>query len=575
MNIRRKPLVAPGADALSTYGFSLGRNKRVVVALIAAVMAGAAVHSNLLAADAPAPLAQPTASRIQAVGPCTATAEVVCTESGAVRGTIAGGVRAFKGIPYAKPPVGALRFRPPQPAEPWQATLAAERFGPVCPQLAPGNKVVGSEDCLRLNVWTPAPRPAALLPVMIWLHGGGNAGLSGAGTASYGGVVYDGSLMVERGGVVFVTYNLRLGVLGFLAHPALDAERPEKISGNYGSLDQIAMLQWVRRNIRNFGGDPGRVFLFVTSAGGGNICALMTSPLAQGLFHGVAMQSSVPTACELQTLTDVQQRTGTRVAAATGCVNAADVAACLRGKSVDEIVGAVSGLTDIFARVYGPNVDGHAFPDQPARLIQSRRYTPMPVIIGSTADETRTFLNVIGAVPDAASYAEAVTRLFGAQSRDAILARYPAASFASPRAALEAATTDAYFTCTTRRVARLLTTAQTEPVYTYFFTHALENDPQERARGASHTVEHPFFFPWSGKYLPSDGERKLQDAMTLYWARMAVTGNPNGEGNPAWPRYDAKTDAYLQLEIPPRAGTALQKGQCDFWDTVTLPWPHL
>ena len=514
-------------------------------------------------------------AQVPAANSCIASADVVCVETGAVRGTVVGAVRAFKGIPYAKAPVGNLRFRPPQPADVWQGTLAAERFGPVCPQLAAGGKVVGSEDCLTLNVWTPAQRPVVPRPVMIWLHGGGNASLSGAGTAGYGGVAYDGSLMVERGDVVFVTYNLRLGVLGFLAHPALDAERPEKISGNYGSLDQIAMLKWVQRNIRNFGGDPSRVFVFGTSAGGGNICALMTAPLAQGLFHGAAMQSSVPTACELQTLLDVEQRTGARVAAATGCANAADVVACLRDKSVEQIVGAVSGLTDIFPRVYGPNVDGHVFPDQPAKLLRAKRYTPMPVIIGNTADETRQFLNVIGPVPDPASYAAAVTKLFGPESRDAILARYPAARFASPRAALEAATTDAYFTCTTRRVARLLTSVQMAPVYTYFFKHALETDPQERARGAAHTVEHPFFFAWTGKYKPSDGERKLQDAMVFYWSNMAATGNPNASGNPAWPRYDVETDSYLELAIPPRAGTALQKEQCDFWDTVSLPWPHL
>jgi para-nitrobenzyl esterase len=407
---------------------------------------------------------------------------------------------------------------------------------------------------------------------MIWLTGGGNAGASGAGS---GRVVYDGSLMVERGGVVFVTYNLRLGALGFLAHPALDAERPEKISGNYGSLDQIAMLKWVQRNIQSFGGDPGRVFLFGTSSGGGNICALMTAPAAQGLFHGVALQSSVPTGCELQTLADSQQRTGTRVANATGCANASDIAACLRGKSVDEIVGAVSGLTDIFARVYGPNMDGHIFPDQPRKLIEARRYKSLPVIIGGTTDETKAFLNAIGPIPDPTSYAEAVTKLFGVQSRDAILARYPAASFASPRGALEAVTTDAYFTCTTRRVARLLTSVQTEPVYTYFFSHVLENDPVERARGAFHTAEHPFFFPWTGQFPQSEGERQLQGAMLLYWSKMAATGNPNGEGNPVWPRYDAKTDAHLELATPPRAGTALRKDQCDFWDGVTLPWPHL
>ena len=165
--------------------------------------------------------------------------------------------------------------------------------------------------------------------------------------------------------------------------------------------------------------------------------------------------------------------------------------------------------------------------------------------------------------------------MFGAQSRDAILARYPAASFPNPRGALEVATTDAYFTCTTRRVARLLTSVQSEPVHTYYFSHVLENDPVERARGSGHTVEHPFLFHWSGKYRPSEGERQLQDAMLLYWSRMAATGNPNGGSNPVWPRYDATTDAHLELAIPPRARTALRKDQCDFWDGITLPWPHL
>lgn len=532
----------------------------------ALIFAMALCSLSACVADAPAP-------QVEIQDSCTGSADVVCVEAGAVRGTVAEGVRAFKGIPYAKPPLGNLRFRPPQPADRWQGTLAAERFGPVCPQIAGGNKVVGSEDCLTLNIWTPEQRPAARMPVVIWLTGGGNHGLSGAGTSSYGGVVYDGSLMARRGGVVFITYNLRLGVLGFLAHPALDAERPERISGNYGSLDQIAMLQWVQRNIGNFGGDPGRVFLFGTSAGGGNICALMTAPLAQGLFHGAAMQSSVPTGCELQTLAQVEQRTGTRVAAATGCASATDVAGCLRNKSVDQIVGAVQGFTDIFPRTYGPNVDGHVFPDQPIKMIRSKRYRPMPVIIGNTADETRQFLNVVGPVPDAASYAEAVTRLFGSQSRDAIVAHYPATSFATPRAALEAATTDAYFSCTTRRVARLLASVQNEPVYRYYFTHALETDPQEHARGAAHTVEHPFFFPWSGNYRPSAGERQLQDVMMLLWSKLAWTGELNASG--AWPRYDAKTDPYLELAIPPRVRAALQKDQCDFWDTVALPWPHL
>src|SRR5262249_30410724 len=193
-----------------------------------------------------------------------------------------------------------------------------------------------------INVWRPRERPERPLPVMIWLTGGGNHSLSGEGTAGFGGVGYNGGGLVPRGGGV-VSYNPRLGALGFLAHPALDVERSERISGNYGSLDQVAMLQWVHRNIAAFGGDPDHVFLFGASAGGGNICALMTSPLTRGLIHGVAMESSVPAGCEIKTLAEDENDTGQRVARAAGCDTAPDVAACLRGKSVTELVKAGPG----------------------------------------------------------------------------------------------------------------------------------------------------------------------------------------------------------------------------------------
>jgi para-nitrobenzyl esterase len=500
---------------------------------------------------------------------------VACLDSGPVRGTVADGIRSFKGIPYARPPVGALRFRPPQPAEPWSEVRAVEKFGPPCPQMGPNRTVVGNEDCLTINVWAPATPPAAPLPVMVWLTGGGNHSLSGAGSGGFGGVTYDGSLMVERGGVVFVTYNLRLGALGFLAHPALDAERPEKVSGNYGSLDQIAMLQWIKRNIGAFGGDPNRVFLFGTSAGGGNICALMTSPLAQGLFHAASMQSSVPAACELQTIDHARNGTGAQVAEKTGCAGSADVAACLRGKSVEEIVTAVPGTFSVLPRLYGPNVDGHVFPEQPIKMITARRYQPMPVIIGTTAEETLGWADTAGPVTDQASYAAAVEKTFGAGPRDAIMARYPAASYPTPRAAFAAASTDGLFNCVSRRVARALTAAQSEPVFRYFFNHALENDPKEKANGATHTVEHPFFFKFAGRYVPSEAERKLQDAMLAYWSRMARAGNPNGEGTPEWPRSDTAKDGYLELSTQPAAKAGLHAAACDFWDTIPLPAPHI
>ncbi|HTJ25253.1 MAG TPA: carboxylesterase family protein, partial [Candidatus Limnocylindria bacterium] len=243
---------------------------------------------------------------------CSASgANVVCTRQGAVRGVVEDGTLAFKDIPYARPPVGALRWRPPQPLASWRGVRDGSRFGPICPQMV-GKTVQGSEDCLTLNVWRPVTPPAQQLPVMIFLHGGGNFQLSGQGTASFDHVAYNGHALVPHG-VVFVSYNLRLGALGFLTNPALDAENPRHISGNYGSQDQIAMLRWVHDNIAQFGGDPNRIFLFGDSAGGGNICALTTSPLAKGLIHGVAMQSSVPSGCELTTHAQAEARSGVTV----------------------------------------------------------------------------------------------------------------------------------------------------------------------------------------------------------------------------------------------------------------------
>src|SRR6185503_953849 len=214
---------------------------------------------------------------------CPDGADIACIEQGAIRGVVEGETLAFKGIPYAQPPVGPLRWKPPQPAAHWEGVRDGSRYGAMCPQFV-GQDIKGAEDCLYINVWRPRQKLDRPLPVMIWLTGGGNHSLSGEGSSGFGGVVYNGIALVPQG-VVFVSYNPRLGALGFLAHPALDAERPERISGNYGSLDQVAMLQWVHKNIAAFGGDPDRIFLFGASAGGGNICALMTSPLTRGLIH--------------------------------------------------------------------------------------------------------------------------------------------------------------------------------------------------------------------------------------------------------------------------------------------------
>jgi para-nitrobenzyl esterase len=483
--------------------------------------------------------------------------DVVCTEQGAMRGAAEGRTLAFKGIPYAQAPVGPLRWKPPVQAARWDGVRDGSRYGAMCAQIIAG-EVRGDEDCLYVNVWRPSEKPDRPLPVMVWLHGGGNHEYSGQGSPGFSGVVYNGEQVVSEG-VVFVSYNLRLNALGFLAHAALDAERPERISGNYGSLDQIAMLQWIKRNIAAFGGDPSRVFLFGTSAGGGNICALMTSPLTRGLIHGVAMQSSVPAGCEIQTLADAT----------------ADIAGCLRSKTTKEIVAAVPGFFSVLPRVYGPNMDGHVFPEQPIKLIAEKRYPAMPVIIGNTAVETGRWVDTAGRITDETSYAAAIDKVFGAAARDRILGLYPASAHASPQAAFAQVTTDAEFTCKSRHVARVLTQVQKEPVYRFLFSHTLDNDPELKAAGAIHTIEHPFLFAWQGKYRPTETDLAVQRRLVGYWTRMAKTGNPNGRDNPEWPAASPDKDAYLEIGATAATKTGDGNAHCDFWDCVPLLWPHI
>jgi para-nitrobenzyl esterase len=389
------------------------------------------------------------------------------------------------------------------------------------------------------------------------------------GTAGFGDVQYSGGALVPEG-VIFVSFNIRLGVLGFLALPALDAERAQRVSGNYGNLDQIAMLTWLKQNIAAFGGDPRRITLFGTSAGGGNICALISSPLARGLFHAAIMQSSVPTGCEIPTLAEVQSRTGQRVVKAAGCGSAADVAACLRGKNVTEIVSAVPATTNVLPRTYGPNMDGVVFPDQPLKIIARRAHAAMPIIIGTTADETTGWVQTGAPITDAASYSAEIEKTFGAAARDRILGAYPAGDYPTPQKAFIQLTTDAQFTCTSRRVARVFAAAQKEPVYRYLFSHTMENDPQLKSIGSNHTMEHAFLFPIAGKYKPLESDIVVQKYMVGYWSRFARSGNP---GDPQWPVVAG--DAYLDISATPPAKRGPDASKCDLWDSLPVQWPHL
>lgn len=527
---------------------------RAAVATTALILAGCA--------------STPSGPRCEATG-----SDIACTTQGAVRGVFENDTLAFKGIPYAKPPVGALRWQPPAEPDSWQGIRDAGRFGAICPQIA-GKDVVGQEDCLTLNVWRPQAMPLQTLPVMVFFTGGGNHAYSGQGSAGFGGVNYNGEKFVPEG-AVYVSFNYRLGALGFLAHQALSAERSEKVSGNYGSLDQMAMLRWVQQNIAAFGGDPKRVFVFGTSAGGGNICALMTAPGARGLFQRAGMQSSVPTGCELPTLANAEEGTGRLVAQALGCSDG-DTAACLRSKTTAEIVMAAPGTFGVFPRLYGPNVDGKVFPEQPLATIARGAHAHMPVIIGNNSEETMLFVNGLGPVTDETTYQAAIAQVFGADAMPRIAAAYPLASQATPKLALMRLTTDALFTCQSRRIARTLMHVQAEPVHRYLFDHALENDPEQKALGSVHTLEHAFFFPWQGSYRPTKSDLAIQHLMVGRWTEFARSGElKNVQGTaPAWPAAQPG-DAALTISAKPVAVNGDGGAQCDFWDTVALPQPHL
>ncbi|HVZ37320.1 MAG TPA: carboxylesterase family protein, partial [Polyangiaceae bacterium] len=414
----------------------------------------------------------------------TQLGDIVHVEQGDVRGALTGSTYSFEGIPYAAPPVGELRWRPPAAVPAWSGVRDALAFSNACPQISSG-AVIGNENCLALNVWAPAQSPASGRPVMVWIHQGGNHQ-----GASFMSPAIDGQYWAESEGVVFVSIGYRLGAFGFLAHPALDAENRRNVSGNYGLLDQIAALRWVQRNIAAFGGDPQQVTVLGQSAGADDICVLLTSPLAKHLFARAIMESSY-SGCGAPSLATQEQTTGATLVSKLACEGTPDVAACLRALPAETIVSALPGQLDLEPRIYSPNVDGFVVPDVPLSLLATtNNASARELIIGSNSAETATRVGT--PIPDQATYAERIHARYGQELGDEVLGVYPAADFASPQDAFIAATTDQIHTCPARRIARVV--AQHGRVHRYFFTHAVENDATLHAQGAFHTLELDFLF---------------------------------------------------------------------------------
>jgi para-nitrobenzyl esterase len=505
---------------------------------------------------------------------CPSDENVVATEKGCVRGESVGAVKIFRGIPYAAPPVGNLRWKAPQEHPSWDGVREATQFGKSCPQL-PGTifryQLETDEDCLSLNIWTPKIDPNAKLPVMVWIHGGGL--VQGSSSQKVNDrVTYDGRVFAERFGVVVVTINYRLAQLGFLAHPALSAEDIEhNVSGNYGLLDQIFALRWVQKNIQNFGGDPQNVTIFGESGGGKSVCALLASPLAAGLFQRAIIQSGgCPS--NLRKLRDSSGREsaeaqGERFARAIGCADAPDVLACLRSKSVQEILQTLPGEASILstAEKWDFTVDGYALPQSPGRALEAGNFNVVPVIAGTTGNEASIFTGKLN-ITTAAQY-EAFVRAFFRENANQVLALYPVTDYPTPKAALDALISDISFVCPTRRFVRDISKSQ-QKTFLYHFTYVTRAGAQ-LGLGAFHGSEIPFVF--GNLTNPTPQERALSDAMMRYWVNFAKTGDPNDGALPTWLAYTLAEDPHLQLDVPIKADRALRKRYCDFFDQLQAP----
>lgn len=488
----------------------------------------------------------------------------VLTTTGVVQGAADGNAYVYKGIPFAAPPTGELRFAAPAPPECWSGVYNATAAGSMCMQFdSQHQNIIGSEDCLTLNVWTPATASASShLPVMFFIHGGGHQ-IGDQSELVNSILLYDGRPLVESQNVVLVTANYRLGPLGYLANADLAAADTHGSTGNYGTLDQIAALKWTQQNIEAFGGDASRVMVFGESAGGEAVCTLLASPLASGLFSSAISESGPCLALALSKA----ESYGDTVVSAVGCAGDPDVPTCLRAKSASALVQTEpSGTIGTFP--YNAVIDGYALPGAPLVVIGARQHNQVPVIFGSNADEMGM---QVGAIPDETSYENAVTALATslgkADAAPRILATYPSSDYASPRAAYVALLTDAYFACNVRAATRLLAASQSQPVRRYVFNHIADNATAlQRAFGVFHGSELPFVFG----SLPSPGPNDTEVIATFggYWASQATSGDPNGDGRVAWEPVTPGNDTLVVIDATVTTASTYRNTQCDFWASL-------
>jgi para-nitrobenzyl esterase len=466
-------------------------------------------------------------------------------------------VRLFRGIPYAAPPVGNLRWRAPQPVVPWQGVRRAEDFSPACmqsPTNTEGNAwrdghVPVSEDCLYLNIWTPARSAADRLPVMVFIHGGGNT--RGAASENQ----YDGAYLAKKG-VVFVSFNYRMNVFGFMAHPELTRESEHRSSGNYALLDQIAALRWIQKNVDKVGGNPANVMIFGHSAGASNVVSLMASPLAKGLFHRALALSG--TSLGVRTPLSEAEKAGVKFGETLG----APSSAALRQKSAEELLNAQRPPM-------GANVDGWVLPQDVYSIFAGGQQSRVPLVVGTVADDAPG----AGTATTAAEAQKSATAIYGERAGQ-YLELFPAKTDAEAAKSAHAFRTNSAL-ANARMLARLHWKTAQSPVYWYYFTLVsprpgglVWGGRPAPSWGAYHGSEIVYVFnafplqdwPWR----PID--LTLGDMMSSMWVNFARSGSPNGAGHPQWPAFDGKTDVLMNFGDAPKAQPAPHKPQIDFID---------
>lgn len=489
----------------------------------------------------------------------------VRTNIGTVEGTTStdGKVHIFKGIPYAAPPVGDLRWKAPQPAAPWANVRKATEFGARCMQ----TNVFGdmnfrdngpSEDCLYLNVWTPASSASAHLPVMVWIYGGGF--VAGASSEPR----QDGEVLAKKG-VIVVSFNYRLGIFGFFAHSDLAKESEHHSSGNYGLLDQVAALQWVQKNIAAFGGDPKNVTIFGESAGSFAVSALMGSPLAKDLFHRAIGESGAffGTSLGLKTLAEAEE-TGAKFGQAVG---AADVAA-LRAIPADKLLQEATKENPFR---FPQDIDGYFFPEDVRETYANGKQAHVALLAGWNHDEGN-YRAIFGKDdPTAKGFATHAEQMFGDKSAE-FLKLYPASSDEEAKSSANDLGGDLFIAYSTWKWLEMQLKTGESPIYRYEFDDAMPV-PADAGPNAPHGAYHSSEIEFVFEALPSKhydwrpGDEKLSDLMSSYWTNFAKKGDPNGPSLPHWPEYNSK-DSYqvMHLTFDSKAEPDAHRGRYLFLD---------